>query len=46
MYNGLLELELGNRSSRIEFVSNLNGLRISRIEGLEPNPFVKRVEKP
>jgi len=34
---------LSNKSSRVEFVfvSNLNGLRNSR---LEPNPFIKRVE--
>ena len=37
-----LYIELGNKSSRV-FVSNLNGLKISRYE---TNSFIKRVEKP
>ena len=38
-------LELSNRSCQVGFVFvlNLNGLKISRSE---PNPFIKRVEKP
>ena len=36
-----LALELGNRSCRVGFVSNLNGLRNPQPE---PNPFIKRVE--
>jgi len=38
------QLELGNRLCRVGFVFvfNLNELKISR---LEPNPFIKRVEK-